>query len=292
MHAIIERLLKQGSTVITDGAWGTMLQKNGLRTGDNPDALNLSNATAVASVASSYVGAGSDIILTNTFGANRFILSKFNLQDKVRDINIAGVEISRTAANGKALVFASMGPSGQLLMNDEKLKQKLQEAFEEQADAIGHAGADAIVIETMTNLREAVIAIAAAKITGLPVVACAVFDSGKEKNRTMMGDTIEKVVQEFTTAGADVIGANCGQGISGFIPICRHMRTLTDLPLWMKPNAGLPVFDQGKAVYKADPEDFAKTAGQLVEAGANFIGGCCGTSPEFIQELSRRLKDL
>jgi 5-methyltetrahydrofolate--homocysteine methyltransferase len=291
MHPTIEKLLKANKVVVTDGAWGTQLQQRGLKAGENPDAWTLSNPAAVESVAASYVEAGSRVILTNTFGANSFVLSKFGLQHRVAEINAAGVAISKKAANGKALVFASLGPSGQLLMNDGDLRKRIYAAFEEQAIAIENAGADAIVIETMTNLREAVVATEAAKKTNLPVITCMVFDSGKDKDRTMMGDTIEKIIQTLTSAGADVIGTNCGQGITGFIPICKKMRSLTNMPLWMKPNAGLPVFENGKAYYHANPEDFTNCALELMEAGANFIGGCCGTSPNFINALSGRLSN-
>lgn len=288
MHTTIEKLLSANKTVITDGAWGTQLQIRGLKKGECPDALNLTRPEIVEAVASDYAGAGSRIILTNTFGANRFVLERFGYWDQVEAINVAGVEISKKAAAGKALVFASMGPTGQLLMNNGKGKEEIQDAFDLQAHAIHQAGADGIVVETMSNLNEAVLAIQAARRTGLPVVACAVFDSGREKDRTMMGDTVEKVVETFTGAGVDVIGTNCGQGIAGFLPICRQMRSMTSLPLWMKPNAGLPLFTNGKVTYAADPAGFAEIASKLAEAGADFLGGCCGTSPDFVRALTVR----
>jgi len=291
MHPLITSILKEKKAVLTDGAWGTQLQLKGLKTGENPDSLCLSDPEIVESVAQSYVNAGSNVILTNTFGANRFVLSKFGLADKVKEINRAAVTISKKAAADKALVFASIGPSGQLLMNNEALKNELKKAFAEQAAAIASAKADAIIIETMSNLKEAVLAIEAAKETALPVVACMVFDAGRDKDRTIMGDTIENVVQTFTGLGVDVIGSNCGHGILGFIPICKRMRSLTGLPLWMKANAGLPVLEHGKSVYKADKADFAAAAIELIGAGANFVGGCCGTTPEFISELSARLNE-
>jgi 5-methyltetrahydrofolate--homocysteine methyltransferase len=292
MHPIIEKLLINKKAIITDGAWGTQLQKKGLKPGDNPDSWNLTNPEAVKSVAAEYINAGSEIILTNTFGANRFVLSKFNLQDKVAEINKAGVLLSKKASGNKSLVFASMGPSGQLFFDrDEKMKQNLYAAFEEQAKAFESACADGIVIETMTNVKEASIAIAAAKSTKLPVIACAVFDSGRDKDRTIMGDTLEKIIEIFTNLGVDVIGTNCGQGINSFLPVCIRMRKLSGLPLWFKPNAGLPEFENGNTIYKADPGDFAKNAVELTKNGANFIGGCCGTSPEFIREISLLLKN-
>ena len=292
MHPTIQKLISLKKVVITDGAWGTQLQQRGLKKGESPDALNLTNPSVVQAVAAEYVDAGSQIILTNTFGANRYVLSKTGFQDQVGAINAAGVAISKKAAKERALVFASVGPTGQLLLNDGKMKAGIYEAFKEQIMAIKSAGADGIVIETMTNLREAVLAIAAAKQTGMPVVACAVFDSGKNKDRTIMGDSIKQVIETYTDNGVDVIGMNCGQGISGFIPICKRMRNLTDMPLWMKPNAGLPSFENGEIAYAADPGEFADMALKLAEYGANFIGGCCGTSPEFIRILSGRLANM
>jgi methionine synthase I (cobalamin-dependent) len=165
----------------------------------------------------------------------------------------------------------------------------MQSAFVEQATALTRGGADAIVVETMADLEEAKLAVAAARVTGLPVVACMVFDSGKNLDRTMMGITPEQAAQELSEAGADVIGANCGQGIAGFLPICQRLRAVTDQPIWIKPNAGLPQLVDGRAVYAGTPADFASQVSALIAAGANFIGGCCGTSPEYISAICRRL---
>jgi 5-methyltetrahydrofolate--homocysteine methyltransferase len=287
MHQIIQKIIS-GGIAITDGAWGTELQKKGLKPGENPDSWNLSNSAAVEEIPRRYIDAGSKIVLTNTFGANRYILGKFGLADRVRSINKVGVEISKNAALDRAYVFGSIGPSGKLLMRREVASSELQAAFDEQAQAIQEGGADGIVIETMLDLREALVAITAAKRTGLAVIACMVFDAGKEKDRTMMGDSIEGVVRSFADAGVDAIGVNCGQGIKGFIPICKRMRSLTNLPLWMKPNAGLPTMEHGVAKYTTGPREFADDAVELVKAGANFIGGCCGTSPEYIRAIAER----
>jgi methionine synthase I (cobalamin-dependent) len=246
----------------------------------------------VEEVAREYVNAGSRVILTNTFGSNRFVLGKFGLADKVAEVNIKGVEISKKAAGTKAYVFASMGPSGKLLVTKDVTEDNLRQAFEEQARAIAQAGADAIVVETMMDLAEARIAAEAAKQTGLPVIACLVFDAGKLKDHTMMGNTPEQVVEVLSRTGVDALGANCGQGIEGFIPICRRMRSATDLPLWMKPNAGLPEMAEGKVVYKTTAREFVRFVPELVQAGANFIGGCCGTEQAFIREIGKTLKSL
>ena len=288
MHPTIEKLLAAGP-IVSDGAWGTQLQARGLAIGDFPDAWNLSHPERVAEVARAYVDAGSRVILTNTFGANRIRLAENSLGDRVAEINRRGVEISRKAADGKAAVFASIGPTGKLLMSGEVTAEEMLAAFTEQARGLAEGGADALVVETMSDLEEAKLAVAAARTTGLPVVACMVFDSGKNLDRTMMGTTPEQAAQELAAAGADVIGANCGQGIGGFLPICQRLRAATDRPIWMKPNAGLPQLVEGRAVYVGTPEDFAGLVPGLIKAGANFVGGCCGTSPQFISAVCLRL---
>jgi methionine synthase I (cobalamin-dependent) len=288
MHALIQQLISRGPA-ITDGAWGTELQARGLGLGEFPDAWNLTHAERVTEVARAYVEAGSQIILTNTFGANRFRLGDHAEAGGVVEINVRGVEISRNAAAGRARVFASIGPSGKLLMSGEVSPEELRAAFAEQARALASAGADGLVVETMSDVEEAKLAVSAARETGLPVVACMVFDSGKQKDRTMMGTTPEQAAQAMTEAGADVVGANCGQGIAGFVAICRRLHAATDRPIWIKPNAGLPTVVDGRAHYSTTPEEFAGHLPELVLAGAAFIGGCCGTRPDFIAAIRRAL---
>jgi methionine synthase I (cobalamin-dependent) len=278
------------TTLLLDGGWGTHLQLRGLEVGQHPDLWNLSHPEKVAEVAAAYVAAGSDVILTNTFGSTRFTLEKHGGADKVAEINRKGVEISKQAANGKAKVFASMGPTGIMLMMGAVSPDEMSAAFREQAEAMVEAKPDGIVVETMSDIAEAVLAVKAAKTTGLPVAACMVFDSGKNKDRTMMGTTPEQAVQQLTDAGADILGSNCGQGIDGFIPICQRMRAVTTLPLWMKANAGLPEVVDGKTVYRQSAEVFAEKALELVAVGADYVGGCCGSSPEFIAAVREKLK--
>lgn len=284
MHPIIQQLLGD-KPLITDGAWGTEMQARGLAIGEFPDAWNLTHPDKVLEVANAYVSAGSDIILTNTFGANRIRLAEAGLADQVGPINQRGAELSKQAANSHALVFASMGPSGKLAVMGETSLDELKAAFEEQASSLAEGGADALVIETMGDLEEAKVAVQAAKRTGLPVVGCMVFDSGKDKDRTMMGITVEQAADGLLEAGADIVGANCGQGIEGFLPICQRLHASSGRPVWIKGNAGLPELVAGRAVYKTLPEEFASFFPELVKAGAGFIGGCCGTNPEFIKAL-------
>jgi methionine synthase I (cobalamin-dependent) len=286
VHPALQQLLTHGP-VVTDGAWGTELQARGLPIGEFPDAWNLTHPGKVVEVARAYVAAGSQVILTNTFGANRIRLAENGLADRVTEINRRGVEISRDAADGRVAVFASIGPCGKLLLSGEITTEELHAAFDEQAHALARAGADGLVIETMSDLQEARIAVGAARKTGLPVVACMVFDSGKNQDRTMTGVTPEQAAEAMTVAGADAIGANCGQGIAGFAAICKRLRTTTDRPIWIKANAGLPKLVGGRAVYDTTPEAFAAFLPQLLKLGASFIGGCCGTNPDFIRVVVR-----
>lgn len=284
MNPTIAKLISAGP-VITDGAWGTQLQLRGLPPGSIPDVWNLTNPGAVEEVGKAYVDAGSQVILTNTLLANRFILGRHGLGDKVADVNRIGVEISKRAAQDKAKVFASIGPSGLMLLMGDVSEDELLAAFAQQAQAQAKAGADGIVVETMSDLAEAKLAVAAALETGLPVVACMSFDSGTNRDRTMMGVAPEQAAEKLSEAGADVIGANCGQGIAGYAPICSRLHDSTDKPIWIKANAGMPRATDGKAVYAQTPEEFASFAPKLILAGATFIGGCCGTTPEFIRAL-------
>ena len=275
--------MASGRVILTDGAWGTELQALGLGPDELPDLWNLAHPERVEQVARAYVEAGSEIILTNTFRANRLAAGGRILPPELAEVNRAGVEISRRAAAGRARVFASIGPSGKLLLEGAVTEDELRAAFSEQAEALGASGADGLVIETMSDLTEAAIAVAAAKTTGLVVVACMVFDSGKNRDRTMMGVTPEQAAEALAAAGADVIGANCGNGIAGYVPICARLRAATGLPVWIKPNAGLPELEGGRVVYRTSPEEFARHVPELVGAGADYIGGCCGTNPEFIR---------
>jgi methionine synthase I (cobalamin-dependent) len=291
MHPLIESLIKTGP-VVTDGSWGTQMQQRGLKRGECPDSWNLTHPEHVRAVAQQYVDAGSRIILTNTFGGSRLALEKYKLGDKVGDINAAGVQISKQAAGRHAYVFASVGPSGKMLVTRETSEDELQKAFEEQTQAQARAGADGIVVETMIDLSEARIAALASKQTGLPIIVSMVFDSGEAKDHTMMGNTPEEFLEEMTKIGVDGIGANCGQGIQTFLPICKRMRQATDLPIWMKPNAGLPELVDDTTVFRTTAQEFARYIPDLIRAGANFIGGCCGTDQSFVRAICKTIAQL
>lgn len=265
------------------------MQARGLPLGGCPEAWNLAHPGRVEEVARAYVDAGSRVILTNTFGANRFALERHGLADRVSEVNRAGAAISKRAADGRAKVFASMGPSGKALATGEVARETLRHAFREQAEALAESGADAIVVETMTDLDEARLALDAAKSTGLPVVVSLVFGVAREASDTIRGLTPEQAAFELEEGGADALGTNCGDGPASMVPLCERFWTATELPIWIKPNAGLPEIVEGRAVYHTTSAEFAQAALALANAGASFLGGCCGTTPAFIAELAKRL---
>jgi methionine synthase I (cobalamin-dependent) len=266
--------------LIADGAWGTELQARGLAPGVPPDGWNLIYPERVEEVARAYVEAGSQIILTNTFRANRVAMA-----GDLEAINREGVAISKRAAGERARVFASIGPAGKLMSMGEISREDASGAFLEQAMALAAAGADALLIETMSDVEEARLAVAAAKTTGIPVVASFAFDSGKKKDRTMMGASPEAVAEAMADAGADAVGANCGAGVEYAASLCQRMRAACDLPVWIKPNAGLPVMDGATVRYEMTAATFASYFAEIRDAGASFVGGCCGSTPEFIRAL-------
>lgn len=273
-----------GGLMISDGAWGTQLQLRGLQSGTTPDTWNLTHADQVEFVARAYAEAGSQVILTNTFRANAVAMHDCSAAD-LDAINRAGVAISKRGAGKQALVFASIGPTGKILMSGEVTAEQVSDAFKAQAQSLASAGADALLIETMSEIEEARLAVEAARRTGLPVLASFAFDSGKNKDRTMMGATPETVAAAMVEAGADAVGANCGVGVELSVPICARLHAACELPIWIKPNAGLPTIEGSKIHYATSAEYFASHFTELAEAGASFVGACCGSTPEFIRAL-------
>jgi len=280
-----------GPVVVTDGAWGTQLQAKGLPAGGCPEEWNRSRADAVQAVAAGYVEAGSEVILTNTFRGNRLALAEAGLADAAAELAESGAAISRRAAGADVRVFASMGPTGKILMMGDVSAEEVYAAFAEQAAAVKRGGADAVVCETFAALDEAAQAVRAiTETTDLPVVLSMTFDSGPDKTSTMMGVTpagLAKAAREF---GVAAVGANCGAGPQHYVKVAAMLREATDLPIWIKPNAGLPVLQEGRTVFPMGPDDFAAFVPALIDAGATFIGGCCGTTSEHIRSVSRAVR--
>lgn len=275
-HKVIRALMQDG-LILTDGGMGTALQARGLSLGAIPEIWNITQPEDVAGVTAGYAAAGARLVLSNTFGANRWRLREHARH--ISEINQAGVLLARKGAAGKALVFASIGPSGK--RSDAIAKDEMAEGFAEQIDSIAKAKPDGLVIETMTQLGEALIALDAAKRTDLPVIAAMTFG---------FGTTPEDAIPALIAAGADVVGANCGNGPVEFSGLCSRIKEIAGAtPVWMKPNAGLPKIENGKARYDLTPQDFASHARALRDAGANFIGGCCGTTADHIRAIREKL---
>jgi len=294
MSKIIQEIQK-GRVLVSDGAWGTFLQKKGLQPGECPEEWNILRPDDVFGIAQSYVDAGADMIETNSFGGNYFKLKNYGFESRVFEINKAAAEISRKAAGADRFVLGSVGPTGKLLMMEEVTEDELYNAFKEQSIALEAGGADAIVIETMTDLEEARIAVKAAKEnTQCEVICTMTFDKiiGGE-NRTMMGVSPTEMTEALVEAGAEVIGANCGNGIADMIGIVKEIRQVNAIiPILIHANAGMPHYHDGKTTFPESPDDMAARVKEIVEAGANIIGGCCGTTPDHICEVHHVVKNL
>ncbi len=289
---ILSKRLQEKGILISDGAWGTELAKLGLPAGIAPESWNYEKPEQVLAVACSYVEAGADIILTNSFGGTRFKLERSGIADQLEKVNRTATEISRCAAGEETLVFASLGPTGEFMEPLGTLSEtEVVAAFTEQVKALLAGKPDGLVIETMTDLGEARAALhACQQVCDLPVVVCMTYDKGAAGYATIMGVKPQQAAEELTQAGATAVGANCGAGIDNMIEIVRLLRAGTDLPLWAKANAGLPELENGQTVFRQGPADFAARAQELRAAGATIIGGCCGTTPEHIKALRSALK--
>jgi methionine synthase I (cobalamin-dependent) len=276
-------------TTLLDGGWGTQFQKLGLKPGESCERWNLEHPEHVLTVAGAYVQAGSDIILTNTFQGNSYTLANHGLVGQINEINRRGVELSKQACaerGGRTKVFASIGPSGKMLMMGDVAEDELVEAFSQQVRGLLEGKPDGFVAETFTDLEELkLVARAVRELCDLPLVGSMTFDSGPDKMRTMMGVSIDQLVEAVDEAGFAGIGANCGVGIENYLQVAKRFRQLTQMPLWIKANAGLPEQSGSEVCYKQSPEEFAQHAQSLIDLGVNFLGGCCGTSPEHIRLL-------
>lgn len=284
------RLTKQGISEfgrrITDGGWGTEFQKRGGAPGECFEWWNLSRPEDVRAVAGAYVGAGSDIILTNSFGANAVTLERHGHAAEAHAINLAAASLSREAAGERAFVFGSMGPCGKLFSMGEIEEARLRDAFGAQARALQEGGADALVLETMVDLAEVELALdVLRREVTIPYGVSMTFDSGPERLHTMMGVSTRALARAAAAGGAAFVGANCGLGAGQYLAVAEALAQATSLPVWIKPNAGLPELIDGEITYRTSAEQFAALAPSFFEIGVSLLGGCCGTSPEFIRAL-------
>jgi 5-methyltetrahydrofolate--homocysteine methyltransferase len=290
MVGLLDRL-RQGKFLVADGAMGTMLMQKGLLPGDCPERINLENPELLEEISREYIEAGAEIIQTNTFGASPLKLKLYDLDDRTEEININAVRAARKASNRKAFVAASCGPCGQLLKPYGDFSPEVVQAqFERQIKALVSEGIDLLCIETMTDLNEAILAIAAAKSVSpkLPVCAMMTFDETPRGFFTIMGVSVEQAAIGLAKDGADIIGSNCGNGIEKMIEIAKELKTYTNLPIMIRPNAGLPALEGEALIWPDSPERMAERCDALLTLGVNIIGGCCGTTPTHIAEMKKR----
>ena len=287
--------VRAGRVLVSDGAWGTFLQAKGLKPGECPELWCVERPSDVMDVARSYIDAGADMIESNSFGGTRFKLEHYGLADRVAEINEAAAKISCEAAGPSQWVIASIGPTGKMLVTGEVTEEALYAAFKEQAMALAKGGARALCVETMSAADEAALAIRAAREnTDCEVICTFTFQrAAKGLYRTMMGLSPAKAAEEAIKAGAHIVGPNCGNGIEYMIEIVKEMRAAAGkTPILVHANAGLPKAVNGTDVFPENPEEMAARVKAVVDAGANIVGGCCGTTPAHIKAIRKAVDAL
>jgi len=276
--------LARSHALLLDGGMGSMLIAAGLDSGRAPEWWTLERPEHVEAVHRAYVEAGSDVVHTNTFGANPLRLAAAGLAGRCRELNAAAVAIARRACGESALVAGDVGPTGHMLPPlGTATADELRAAFAEQVEALVEAGADLISIETMSDRREALAAVGAATATGLAVHAAMTFEPRRRGVFTIMGDPLVESLLELAAAGAAAVGCNCSATSPEMLAMVRAAAPRVGVPFSAQPNAGRPRVTPAGVAYDARPEEFARDLAAMVEAGAALVGGCCGTTPEFIR---------
>jgi 5-methyltetrahydrofolate--homocysteine methyltransferase len=294
MNKFLERL-NAGEVLVADGATGSNLQKMGLRPGRPPEDLIIDAPDIIMKLASSFVEAGADIILTCTFGGTRMRMKDSKYQERTPEVNIRAAELACKAASARegVLVAGSMGPVGALIKPYGPLEaEDVSATFAEQAKALNEGGVDLLLIETMFSFEETTAAFEGAKsVTDLPIVVSFSYDRG---TRSMMGVKPKDVIKRYSEMGATLVGANCGTTLENMEAVVReYAATAPNFPLWVKPNAGVPHMDieTEQGIYDMGPEDMAAYAKKYVELGAKVVGGCCGNTAEHIAAIVKAIKN-
>jgi 5-methyltetrahydrofolate--homocysteine methyltransferase len=287
MRDLLSRL-SSGEVLVGDGAWGTQLMARGLKPGQSPESLNLKSPRILAEIADLYIQAGADLLTTNTFGGTPLRLQAHGLDGQTEEINRAAVEAVKAAAWGKAHVSGSVGPCGKLLEPyGDTAPNVVADAFNRQISALIAAGADVICVETMIDLREAELAVRAARElnAAVPIIATMTFDPTPKGLFTSMGATVEQACAVLVASGANIVGSNCGHGIETMVEVAREFMAHAKVPVAIQSNAGMPEHVGGELVYPETPEFMASKVNELVDLGVSIIGGCCGTTPEHIRAI-------
>ncbi len=275
-------------TILFDGALGTMLMDSGQASNRDPILLNLEQPELVADIHNQYYEAGSDVVVTNTFGGNPIKLAAAGLEQQLEPLNREGVRLARSACTDGKFVAGDMGPCGKMLKPlGDVAREDVQENFFLQAKMLMDAGVDLIAIETMYSLEEALAAVNGVRTAGdILLLVSITFSQTPNGFFTMMGEYITRCTSALEDAGVDMIGANCTLNSSDIIGLTAELRAATAKPILIQPNAGQPVTHKGQTYYEQSPSEFAADAGKIKAAGAEMIGGCCGTTPEFIREAA------
>lgn len=293
MRSLLSEINKK-KVLVSDGAWGTFLHVKGLKPGECPELWNVTHRDDVLDIAEKYVAAGASMIETNSFGGSSIKLLHYGLGNKSAELNEAAAAISRSAAGDDCFVLGSVGPTGKILMMGDVTEDDLYESFKEQTIALQKGGADAIVIETMSAIDEALLAIKAAREnTHLEIICTFTFEQTVDGDyKTMMGVTPEEMAAAVINAGADIIGTNCGNGMAQMINIVQKIKSISShVPILVHANAGAPLVKDGKTVFPETPSDMASKVPALINAGVNIIGGCCGTTPEHIRVIAKAVSE-
>lgn len=287
-RAAFYKMIKE-KIVILDGATGTELQKKGMPKGGCPEEWIIENPNSIIEIQRAYKNAGASIVYAPTFGANKWKLKSFGLEDRVKQINLDLVKLSREAVGSDVLVAGNLSPTGEFIKPfGEKSFEEAVEVYKEQVMALIEGGVDLFVIETMIDIQEARAALLAVKeTTDLPVMVSMTF----EEEKTLTGTDPITATITLQALGADAIGCNCSTGPKDMIPIIKKIKNVSSVPVFVKPNAGLPIIKNGEIFYDLGPEEFLHFLDEFVDAGINLIGGCCGTTPEHIRRLSQKTKE-